>query len=57
MIRCRHTGLTIPECCCRACHLDQLRRYAPQLIVRRSTTGLNAEIRAAELDQPQRVVE
>jgi hypothetical protein len=24
-----HTGLSVPECCCRACHLDQLRRYVP----------------------------
>lgn len=30
--RCRHTGVTIPECCCRHCCEAQLRRYAPWLL-------------------------
>jgi hypothetical protein len=28
---CRHSGLSIPECSCRSCHIEQLRRYAPRL--------------------------
>jgi hypothetical protein len=27
-----HTGLSIPECSCPACHLEQLRRHAPALL-------------------------
>lgn len=30
--RCAHTGLSIPECCCRHCCEAQLRRYAPWLL-------------------------
>jgi len=32
--RCAHTGLSIPECCCRHCCEAQLRRYAPWLLRR-----------------------
>lgn len=32
MPRCPHTGLSVPECCCRACCEQQLRRYAPWLL-------------------------
>lgn len=32
MPRCSHTGLSVPECCCRACCEEQLRRYAPWLL-------------------------
>ncbi len=32
MPRCPHTGLSVPECCCRACCEEQLRRYAPWLL-------------------------
>jgi hypothetical protein len=28
--QCPHTGLSIPECCCRRCCEALLRRYAPQ---------------------------
>jgi hypothetical protein len=28
---CRHTGVTIPECCCRGCCRALVRRYAPAL--------------------------
>ena len=34
MPRCPHTGLSVPECCCRACCEEQLRRYAPWLLRR-----------------------
>jgi hypothetical protein len=34
MPRCPYTGLTIPECCCRRCCEEQLRRYAPWLLRR-----------------------
>ena len=30
--RCPHTGLSLPECCCRRCCRDLVRRYAPQLL-------------------------
>ena len=33
---CPHTGLSIPECSCRVCHLEQLRRHGPQLLDGRS---------------------
>ena len=32
MPRCPHTGLSVPECCCRHCCEEQLRRYAPWLL-------------------------
>lgn len=35
-LHCAHTGLTIPECCCRYCCEAQLRRYAPELLRRAS---------------------
>jgi hypothetical protein len=35
---CRHTGLSIPECSCNACHLEQLRRHAPMLLKGRPPT-------------------
>lgn len=34
-LRCEHTGLAIPECCCRHCCEAQLRRYAPGLMPQR----------------------
>jgi len=33
-VRCERTGLMIPECCCRHCCEDQVRRYAPWLFDR-----------------------
>lgn len=32
MSRCPQTGVTIPECSCRHCHVEQLHRYAPELL-------------------------
>jgi hypothetical protein len=47
---CVHTGLSIPECCCRACHLEQLRRHAPALVNHRPPTiDLRAPIVPLEL--------
>jgi hypothetical protein len=31
-LRCRYTGLTIPECSCRACLLAQVTRNAPDVV-------------------------
>jgi hypothetical protein len=31
MKRCTHTGLTLPECSCRACLVALVERYAPEL--------------------------
>jgi hypothetical protein len=44
--QCAHTGLSIPECSCRACHYEQLRRYAPRLLKasRRPVVDLQAPI-------------
>jgi hypothetical protein len=33
---CPHTGVSLPECCCRHCCLGLLRRYAPQLLTART---------------------
>jgi hypothetical protein len=32
--RCRYTGVTIPECSCRSCCEEQLRRNAPWLLTK-----------------------
>ena len=29
---CSNTGITIPECCCRECLEDQVRRYRPAVL-------------------------
>jgi hypothetical protein len=47
--RCTHTGLSIPECCCRHCCEAQLRRYAPELLRRfRATQVVDSPHRTAE---------
>jgi hypothetical protein len=32
MRSCSHTGLAIPECSCRSCLEDQVRRFQPELL-------------------------
>ena len=39
---CSHTGLSIPECSCQGCHIEQLRHHAPALL-RRSSPTLDLE--------------
>lgn len=50
--RCKHTGLTIPECCCRRCCEALLRRYAPWLL-RRGPESSPALWSASDFAQPQ----
>jgi hypothetical protein len=51
MIRCVHTGLSIPECSCRACLLALVHAHAPWPATNAAATTLPAMGASAERPQ------
>jgi hypothetical protein len=47
MTRCIHTGLSIPECSCRACLLELVRTHAPRPATTAAATTPPSEENAA----------
>jgi hypothetical protein len=53
MTRCVHTGLSIPECSCRACLLALVQAHAPRPATNAAATTLPAMDASAGADRPQ----
>ena len=53
MTRCAHTGLTIPECSCRACLMALVETHAPLPATNPAAATLPAADTDARDDRPQ----
>ena len=53
MTRCAHTGLTIPECSCRACLMTLVETHAPRPATDAATTTPGAMDADAGAERPQ----
>lgn len=57
--RCRYTGVTIPECSCRNCCEEQLRRHAPWLLAKGRhietvvSEASRQEVRVGDVESPK----
>ena len=47
MTLCSHTGITVPECSCRACVQAQIERHMPSLLHTGTSTAPTVEMAAA----------
>ena len=54
MTRCAHTGLSIPECSCRACLLALVQAHAPRPATNPAATPLPCEDVDADADVERR---